>query len=271
MKIALFISAVVGLLLLVSYLFGAGKKRKGVLTSDDVFPADWRKLLEEHVEFYHKLSASEKLDFEHKVRVFLEHHNIQGYDMDVDDLLIIMVAASAVIPTFHFENWDYPKLGTILIHSDEVRHESTYDNSNHYNVLGQVSKDSFGGDVLRLSKKDLIQGFENHTSKHNVGIHEFTHLIDGADGDVDGEPEGFVNSKWVQLWSKKIHQEIEKIKAGQTKDIDGYGATSEAEFFAVISEYFFKRPDLLQQKHPELFRLLEAFFTRKGDTVEEKH
>lgn len=270
MKIVLFISAVAGLLLLVSYLFGAGRKRKGVLSHDDVFPANWRELLEEHVEFYHKLSSAEKVDFERKVKVFLEHHNIQGYDMEVDDLLIIMVAASAVIPTFHFENWDYPKLGTILIHSDKVREESTYDNANHYDVLGQVSKDSFGGDVLRLSKQDLIQGFENHTSKHNVGIHEFTHLIDGADGETDGEPEGFAKSKWIELWSKKIHQEIEKIKAGKSKDIDAYGATSEAEFFAVISEYFFKRPHLLKQKHPELYKLLDQFFKHKGEKIEEK-
>lgn len=270
MKIALFISAVAGLLLLVSYLFGAGRKKKGLLKPDDVFPAKWRELLEEHVEFYHQLSSKEKLDFEKKVRVFLEHHNIQGYDMEVDDLLIIMVAASAVIPTFHFENWDYPKLGTILIHSDKVREESTYDNTHHYDVLGQVSKDAFGGDVLRLSKEDLMQGFENHTSKHNVGIHEFAHLIDAADGDVDGEPEGFANSKWVKLWAQKIHKEIEKIRAGKTKDIDAYGATSEAEFFAVITEYFFKRPHLLEDKHPQLYKMLNDFFTRKEEVKEKR-
>ena len=31
-------------------------------------------------------------------------------------------------------------------------------------------------------------------------------------------------------------------------DIRKYGGTNEAEFFAVASEYFFERPDLLKKK-----------------------
>ena len=43
-------------------------------------------------------------------------------------------------------------------------------------------------------------------------------------------------------------------------DINPYGSTNKAEFFAVVSEYFFERPDLLQQKHPELYSLLQQIF-----------
>jgi Mlc titration factor MtfA (ptsG expression regulator) len=46
-------------------------------------------------------------------------------------------------------------------------------------------------------------------------------------------------------------------------DIDMYGATNQAEFFAVISEYFFERPDLLKTNHPELFEMLERIFLKK--------
>jgi len=35
---------------------------------------------------------------------------------------------------------------------------------------------------------------------------------------------------------------------------------NEAEFFAVISEYFFERPDLLAEKHPELYGMLVRMF-----------
>lgn len=48
-----------------------------------------------------------------------------------------------------------------------------------------------------------------------------------------------------------------------SSDINPYGATSNAEFFAVASEYFFERPDLLQEKHPELHELLSQVFRQK--------
>ncbi len=43
-------------------------------------------------------------------------------------------------------------------------------------------------------------------------------------------------------------------------DINPYGGTNKQEFFAVASEYFFERPKLFKQKHPELYKLLEEIF-----------
>jgi len=42
---------------------------------------------------------------------------------------------------------------------------------------------------MALSKPHLHLGFKNSRDKHNVGIHEFVHLIDMADGNCDGFPE----------------------------------------------------------------------------------
>ena len=56
-----------------------------------------------------------------------------------------------------------------------------------------------------------------------------------------------------------IKQKIDEIYKGKS-DINPYGATNKSEFFAVISEYFFERPKLLQDKHPELYGYLEKIF-----------
>jgi len=42
--------------------------------------------------------------------------------------------------------------------------------------------------------------------------------------------------------------------------IDPYGATNEAEFFAVATETFFTRPHELAHDHPELFDVLADFY-----------
>mgnify|MGYP003870227291 CR=1 FL=1 len=59
-----------------------------------------------------------------------------------------------------------------------------------------------------------------------------------------------------------IQEEIKKISTNHS-DINPYGATNEGEFFAVVSEYFFERPDLLESKHPELYKLLVKVFQQQ--------
>ena len=59
-----------------------------------------------------------------------------------------------------------------------------------------------------------------------------------------------------------MQQEIKKIMTDHS-DINPYGATNEAEFFAVVSEYFFERPGLLEEKNPELYKLLSTIFRQQ--------
>jgi Mlc titration factor MtfA (ptsG expression regulator) len=66
-----------------------------------------------------------------------------------------------------------------------------------------------------------------------------------------------------------MHKNIKEILADKS-DINPYGATNKAEFFAVVSEYFFERPDLLRIKHPELYKLLEQVFSNDSNTKTKK-
>ena len=105
----------------------------------------------------------------------------------------------------------------------------------------------------------LHQSFENQHSKDHVGIHEFVHLLDKADGATDGVPEVLMQSQYTIPWLKMMHQHIQAIKEDDS-DINAYGATNEAEFLSVVSEYFFTQPQQLEKKHPELYQLLEKVF-----------
>ena len=42
--------------------------------------------------------------------------------------------------------------------------------------------------------------------------------------------------------------------------MDAYGATSEAEFFAVATEQFFDQPRLMIKHAPELYRVLQQYY-----------
>ena len=52
---------------------------------------------------------------------------------------------------------------------------------------------------------------------------------------------------------------MHRIQSGKS-DINPYAATNEAEFFAVAAEYFFEKPQQLETKHPEIYRMLKLIF-----------
>ncbi len=64
-----------------------------------------------------------------------------------------------------------------------------------------------------------------------------------------------------------MSENINAIKEGKS-DIALYGATNKAEFFAVASEYFFSRPDLFRQEHPELYALMQQIFRQEPPFTE---
>ena len=66
-------------------------------------------------------------------------------------------------------------------------------------------------------------------------------------------------------WLNLIHKEMEAINDNHS-DIRKYGGTNQAEFFAVASEYFFERADLLKRKHPELYGMLVECFRQEPST-----
>lgn len=218
-------------------------------------------LLNDHVLFYKNLDAEGKKSFEEDVHYFLSHTRITGVDTSVEELDKLLIASAAVIPIFHFKQWRYYNLKEVLLYSDSINHQFESKGNANRNILGMVGDGVYNGSLF-LSKHALRQGFANKTDKQNTAIHEFVHLIDKADGDTDGLPELLLDKQYVFPWLHLMHQNMQQIAKGQS-DIDSYAYTNQAEFFAVASEYFFERPHLLADKHPELYKLLAEMFELK--------
>ncbi len=240
------------LLSILIYLFWKTRKKNPLPFNDQ-----YRGILLERVDYYSDLSESEKLRFEQAVAQFLRDVRITGVETDVSDVDKMLVASSAVIPLFGFPGWRYRNLNEVLLYKNTFSTDFKTQGEGR-NVLGMVGSGAMNR-MMILSKPALHQGFSNKTSKNNVGIHEFVHLLDKADGTINGLPDILMKQQYVIPWVKMMQEEIEDIKE-RDSDINPYGATNEAEFLSVVSEYFFKRPELLAKKHPELFELLEEMY-----------
>lgn len=225
-------------------------------------PASSVTLLEEHVSFYSRLDEAQRKRFCERVQDFLARTAITGIGTEVTELDKVLVASSAIIPIFAFDGWRYNNIDEVLLYKDTFNKE--FHQSGHgRNILGMVGDGAMHRQMI-LSQPALRSGFLNDDGR-NTGIHEFVHLLDKADGATDGVPEYMLDKPYILPWLKKVHEDINKLYQHQSSDIDIYAATNEAEFFAVVSEYFFEQPHRLQEKHPDLYSLLEQIF--RTDTV----
>ncbi len=220
-------------------------------------PANTASMLQEHVRYYQQLTAGEQQRFVEEVDGFLGRVNIEGVGTPVEDLDKVLIAASAVIPIFSFPGWKYRNLTNIILYPDTFDEHYQFEGDRR-NILGMVGSGHMNGQML-LSRSALRAGFSEHAGQSNTAIHEFVHLVDKTDGYVDGLPESLLHNVASLPWLKTMHEEIRRIESGHS-DINPYAAMNESEFLAVVSEYFFEKPDRMQEHHPELYRLLSEIF-----------
>ncbi len=222
------------------------------------FPPKWQELLEKHIHFYQNLEGKEKRRFEKSIRNFLKQVRITGIRVEVTDLDRLLIACSAVIPLFGFPSWEYNYLHEVLLYPASFDRKFSMEDPEEV-ITGMVGNGRNMEGVMILSKYSLHQSFENTTDKHNVGIHEFVHILDKQDGSIDGVPGELNDKQYAKPWLQLMRREMQRIRKGKS-DIDEYAATSEEEFLAVSSEYFFERPKLFQEKHPELYKTLRKVY-----------
>ena len=235
------------------------KQKKKTITAAPI-PEHYRKILAEQVPFYQQLNENKKTEFETRVQHFFAQTRITGVKTAVEDLDRVLIAASAVIPIFNFPGWEYINLHEVLLYPDSFDHDFKQ-HGGERDIIGIVGSGALNH-VMILSQHELRQAFNNKTGKTNTAIHEFVHLVDKTDGSIDGVPAFILEQKYIMPWLQLMRREMEMIEENRS-DINPYGAFSEAEFFAVVSEYFFERPDLLKQKHPELYELLVKIFRKQ--------
>jgi Mlc titration factor MtfA (ptsG expression regulator) len=245
--------------------YGLIRKPKPLLDSNQPFPENWRKILNERVWYFKALSEDRKPEFEHRILLFLSEKKVNGIDTEITELDKLLVASSAIIPLFNFPYYNYPRLKEINIYPSSFDNKfQTHESVKDRDTLGMIG-DGFLNGVVLLSKPDLERAFNGKRQRSNVGIHEFVHLIDKADGAVDGIPDVLFDHSYSLPWLKEAKREAQKEKArirSGKSDINPYALTNDAEFLAVVSEYFFDNPVKMKKVHPKLYAYLAKVYKK---------
>jgi len=223
-------------------------------------PESWFPIIGKNLPVYGKLSDDLKQQLHAYMQVFLGEKRITGIKLELDTTTLVLTGASAIIPIFGFPDWEWDQISEVLVYPDRFDQDFAFESGDQRHTLGMVGTGAMNR-LMILSKPDLLGGFRNPGDKRNVGFHEFAHLVDKSDGTIDGLPAVGLERATIGPWIELVRRKMDEIRRGDS-DIDPYGLTNEAEFFAVATEYFFERPGVMQRKHPELHAMLSRAFNQ---------
>lgn len=224
------------------------------------FPVAWRAILEEKVPAYRRLDGPARARFEDKLKVFaLTKHFIPAGGMVIDDRVKVLVSAAAARLTLNLPDEHFARLTEIVVYPSHYKHPGGDDGQV---IFGEAHH--FG--TMVLSYDAVTSGITNEGDGHDTTLHELAHVLDAADGAFDGTPILAVTG--YAPWARIMSRAFLKLRDGKGKNvIRGYGATNEAEFFAVATETFFEKPVQLRKRQPELYQVLCEYY--KTDPAEE--
>lgn len=248
------------------YVFSIIKKsqRRKKLQNTPI-PEKWKSIIEMNMPLYKKLPQNLKDELHWRTMVFIEEKEWEGCGgLEVTEEMQVTIAAQAVMLLLNKSIDIYPKLRNILIYpSTYVATQATLSEATKTEPDTPVAGQSWSDGTVILAWNHVLGGGRNDKDGHNVVFHEFAHQLDQADGYADGLP--ILQTKeqykpWISIVGDEFASFVEKVHRGRRDTIDDYGATNAAEFFAVVTETFFEKPNQLYKTHKELFEEFKEYY-----------
>ena len=248
------------------------RRRKLVRTP---FPAAWEEILRRNITHYGMLEESERAHLRSLVQVFIAEKNWEGAGgLEITDEIRVTIAAHACLLLLGFPHDYYPNVQSIIVYPSAVvpppRKPGFFET-----VLEPVEQEepldgeAFDQGPVIIAWDAVLRSVHRPGSGENVIYHEFAHKLDALDGAADGTPplrDRGAYRDWVRTFSREYLRLKQDVERGRRSFLDDYAATDEGEFFAVATEQFFDRPQVMLDHAPELYHVLREYYCQ--DPVE---
>ena len=246
--------------------FGDNRRKKILATP---FPGGWERLIQNNIPYYQHLSRDEKKHLQDLIQVFIAEKYWLGCNgLELTDEIRVMIAAHACLMILALPNDYYRNVESIYVYPTTI--VSPESSVGFFEVrttpvrgpMPIIGEAHHQGPVILVW--DVVKGEARHPEHgHNVVYHEFAHKLDMLDGSADGTPplataEEYL--RWSEVCSREYLELCNKVERGKPTFFDSYAATNETEFFAVVTEHFFCKPESMKHQHPELYQVLQDFY-----------
>lgn len=234
-------------------------------------PREWREYLAQHIWQYQHLNSQQRERLEDVVRhVVAERYWSGGSGFELTDEMRVAVAGIAALMTLGLdEPYYFHRVPEIILYphpffatAEQTRMWGTDPIFGTHNESPRLGEAWRRGPII-LAWDSITHPRDEAGWRVNVVIHEFTHHLDGLDGDMSGTPpmtDMELERDWYRVTELDYLQLVGQAERGEPTLLSHYGATNRAEFFAVASECFFDQPHELREQHAGLYEVLARFF-----------
>lgn len=184
-------------------------------------------------------------------------------NLELTETMKVSIAVQACLPILNLDMDWYDGWRTIIVYPGEfVRRREQFDDIGVMHEWEEViSGESWQLGPVILSWADVEAS--GHGEGYNVVIHEMAHKLDLLNGAVNGFPplhRGMQPQAWSAAFTVAFEELNARLDAGEEPLIDPYAGEEPGEFFAVLSEYFFEQPALVEAEFPAVYEQLCAFY-----------
>lgn len=233
------------------------------------FPPLWEDIIRRNVAHCCMLEDVQQAHLRALIQVFVAEKNWMGAGgLELTDEIRITISAQACQPLLGLPHDFYRNVESIIVYPSTVvppQHKPGFFENTVtpaapvHPTIGQAFQH---GPVI-IVWDSALSGGRHPEYGHNVIYHEFAHKLDMIDGMADGTPplrDRAEYSDWVLTCSREYLRLKHDIEKHKKSFLNAYGATNEAEFFAVATEQFFDQPRLLIKHAPDLYRVLQEYY-----------
>jgi len=244
------------------------KERRRAKIAAEPFPHEWERVLEQNVDAFGRLPLDQPPRLQSLVQLFIAEKKFIGSGgLRIDDEIKVTVAGQACILLLGLPELDvFPLVHEIIVYPRDFGEvvEAVGPDGRRYRIPSALAGQAWRRGPIVLAWDQVRHAVYSPSDGDNVVYHEFAHALDmQTGGGADGLPPLATREQFA-AWSRVFDAEYsafrEADRRGEPTFIDPYGATSHAEFFAVITEHFFEQPRRMRAKHPELYEQLRLFY-----------
>ncbi len=238
-------------------------RRARALRRQDIDDAQWMRVVS-RFSFFRLLPAADLRRLRELTALFLDRKPVSGAGgLQLTREMQLVVAAQACLLVLNLDLDLYDDWVEVIVYPDEfvADHEYMDESGVVHRVRAPPSGEAWQRGPVTLSWRDAQ--FADGGDGYNVVLHEFAHKIDMRNGSANGFPPLHADmdrAAWAAAFSAAFADFGQRLDRREETLLDAYAAENPAEFFAVLSEMFFERPDTLSAMYPAVYGQLAAFY-----------
>lgn len=223
------------------------------------------------IPYAHRLPVAQRAKLRKlSALLLLEKRFSPAHELTITNAMRVRVAVKACVPVLELGLDYYSGFKEIVLYPDDFRvHEQRLDQAGVvHEEIRELCGQSLAQGPMVLSWGTIVA--ERAAQGQDLVIHECAHKLDTLNGEANGYPPphiGMSTRDWTRAFRAAYDKLCDDLDAGRPTRLDPYAAEDPAEFFAVVSETFFTRPDVVADDFPNVYVQLNAFYKQDPRTV----